>query len=208
MLIVGHHWLVLEKVLDVLERGELRPGFLDYTLLSQLLLLLLKDRLELLADGLWYHLRLLLCQKLLLLYLLLLGKLLLLQLLLHLLLFLFFHQTVEEAVHLVVGDQVVIGCNLLCLFDHSSSSSLFGVLLIYQVDVGVVPFMLLLKVLRQLRDLGRQVLVVLDPGILQGLLLLLAHQLIELVLLLLARLPHVLATVAQVPRLNLPLLLV
>ena len=50
VLVVRHDWLVLEQVLDVLERGELRTSLLDNSLLSQLLLLLLEDRLELLSD--------------------------------------------------------------------------------------------------------------------------------------------------------------
>lgn len=207
VLVVCYHWFVLEKVLNVLERGELGAGLLDHALLSQLLLLLLKDRFELLADRLWYHLSLLLRQELLLLYLLLLCMLLLLLLLLNLLLFLFLHQAVEETVHLVVGNQGFISCNLFLLFNHCSGP-LLSVLLIYQVDVRVVPLVLLLEVLRQLRDLRRQTLVVLDARILQRLLLLLAHQLIELVLYLLARFAHVLTTVAQVPSLDLPLLLV
>jgi hypothetical protein len=43
MLVVRHHRLILEEVLNVLESSELRAGFLDYTLLGQLLLLLLED---------------------------------------------------------------------------------------------------------------------------------------------------------------------
>jgi hypothetical protein len=43
MLVVRHHRLILEEVLNVLESSEFRAGFLDHTLLGQLLLLLLED---------------------------------------------------------------------------------------------------------------------------------------------------------------------
>ncbi len=41
MLVVSHHRLVLEQVLNVLEGGEFRTGLLYYALLGELLLLLL-----------------------------------------------------------------------------------------------------------------------------------------------------------------------
>ena len=91
-------------------------------------------------------------------------------------------------------------------FLNDSSCPLFSILLINQVNIRVVSI-IMFEILSQFSHLRSQIVIILNSSILKSLFLLLSHQLIKLVLKFLGRFTDVLATIAQVPGLNLVLLL-
>jgi hypothetical protein len=116
--------------------------------------------------------------------------------------FLFFHQAVEQGLHLVVTHDLLL---LRHNAAETGTASPLCVFLIDQIDVRVVA-LALLKVSCDVSDLGSQGLFIQHSSRLEGLLLLLPDELIELVFLLVRWPPDMRSAHPSIPGLHLLLL--